>query len=171
MWSRFVRYRTVLNVGKLLSGVSVRTRIVFTPETRYFRPSRRLLGTAQGEVNSVEFERVCNETLESLCDFFEVLVESREQLRGGDVTYSDGVLTVALGNNGTYVINRQTPNKQIWLSSPSSGPKRYDFDPQRNTWVYKHDNIPLHTLLKQELSIILNDNIDLSMCTYSEKTL
>lgn len=30
----------------------------------------------------------------------------------------DGVLTVQLGSKGTYVINKQTPNRQIWLSSP-----------------------------------------------------
>lgn len=29
-----------------------------------------------------------------------------------------GVLTVKLGDRGTYVINKQPPNKQIWLSSP-----------------------------------------------------
>ena len=29
-----------------------------------------------------------------------------------------GVLTLTLGDNGTYVINKQPPNKQIWLSSP-----------------------------------------------------
>lgn len=29
-----------------------------------------------------------------------------------------GVLTVKLGRHGTYVINKQTPNRQIWLSSP-----------------------------------------------------
>jgi frataxin len=29
-----------------------------------------------------------------------------------------GVLTLKLGANGTYVINKQPPNKQIWLSSP-----------------------------------------------------
>ena len=35
------------------------------------------------------------------------------------------MLTIKFGNShGTYVINRQTPNKQIWLSSPKSGPKR-----------------------------------------------
>lgn len=28
---------------------------------------------------------------------------------------------------GTYVLNKQPPNKQIWLSSPISGPKRYDW--------------------------------------------
>lgn len=35
-----------------------------------------------------------------------------------------GVLTANTGKAGTYVINKQTPNKQIWLSSPISGPKR-----------------------------------------------
>ncbi len=29
-----------------------------------------------------------------------------------------GVLTVKLGKLGTYVINKQTPNRQIWWSSP-----------------------------------------------------
>ena len=29
-----------------------------------------------------------------------------------------GVLTLKLGSKGTYVINKQPPNKQIWLSSP-----------------------------------------------------
>lgn len=38
-----------------------------------------------------------------------------------------GVLEVSLPPSGTYVINKQPPNKQIWLSSPVSGPKRYDF--------------------------------------------
>lgn len=34
--------------------------------------------------------------------------------------HQSGVLTVKLGGDlGTYVINKQTPNKQIWLSSPS----------------------------------------------------
>ncbi|KAF7990789.1 hypothetical protein HCN44_000594 [Aphidius gifuensis] len=55
-----------------------------------------------------------------------------------DVSCQDGVLTVKLGTNyGTYVVNRQTPNKQIWLSSPTSGPKRYDFI--NGMWIYKHD--------------------------------
>lgn len=32
--------------------------------------------------------------------------------------HQSGVLTLVLGNKGTYVINKQPPNKQIWLSSP-----------------------------------------------------
>lgn len=30
----------------------------------------------------------------------------------------NGVLNLALGDKGTYVVNKQPPNKQIWLSSP-----------------------------------------------------
>lgn len=29
-----------------------------------------------------------------------------------------GVLTIKLGKRGTFVLNKQAPNRQIWLSSP-----------------------------------------------------
>ena len=29
-----------------------------------------------------------------------------------------GVLTLTLAGKGTYVLNKQAPNQQIWLSSP-----------------------------------------------------
>jgi frataxin len=78
----------------------------------------------------------------------------------------DGVLTVQLGSpHGTYVINRQRPNLQLWLSSPQSGPKRYDF--VNGLWLYKHDGMPLHRLLEQELSKIMSKPIDLSKCAYA----
>lgn len=38
-----------------------------------------------------------------------------------------GVLSLTFPPIGTYVLNKQPPNKQIWLSSPKSGPKRYDY--------------------------------------------
>lgn len=36
----------------------------------------------------------------------------------GTTCPQSGVLTLKLGLHGTYVINKQPPNKQIWLSSP-----------------------------------------------------
>ena len=33
-----------------------------------------------------------------------------------------------MGEHGTYVLNKQGPNRQIWVSSPVSGPLRFDFD-------------------------------------------
>ncbi|KAH8245536.1 hypothetical protein KR032_011545 [Drosophila birchii] len=116
--------------------------------------------TESPSLDSVTYERVCSETLDALCDYFEELTENASDLQGSDVAYSDGVLTVNLGHShGTYVINRQTPNKQIWLSSPTSGPKRYDFvggsSPAAGRWVYKHSGQSLHELLQQEIPNIL----------------
>lgn len=80
--------------------------------------------------------------------------------------FQDGVLTVKFGiPHGTYVINRQTPNLQIWLSSPISGPKRYDF--HDGHWVYRHDGISLHKLLNQEIPSIVNQDVDFFRCAYS----
>ena len=42
-----------------------------------------------------------------------------------DVNYSSGVLKLDFNSEEgkkTYVLNKQAPNKQLWLSSPFSGP-------------------------------------------------
>ncbi|KAH8323826.1 hypothetical protein KR067_002471 [Drosophila pandora] len=122
---------------------------------------RRLFGSqadAESSLDSATYERVCSETLDALCDYFEELTENAQDLPGSDVAYGDGVLTVNLGHkHGTYVINRQTPNKQIWLSSPTSGPKRFDFvgSQAAGRWVYKHNGQSLHELLQHEIPSIL----------------
>uniref|UniRef100_A0A182PFV9 ferroxidase n=1 Tax=Anopheles epiroticus TaxID=199890 RepID=A0A182PFV9_9DIPT len=112
-------------------------------------------------IDSVTFVAVCSDTLESLVDYFEQIVDETNTLKNPDVTYGDGVLTVSFGEpHGTYVINRQLPNRQIWLSSPTSGPKRYDFIPDKRTvnegyWLYRHDGVTLHELLQREISAIV----------------
>lgn len=68
-----------------------------------------------------------------------------------------GVMTVKLGSLGTYVINKQTPNRQIWMSSPLSGPVRYDWRPREvggaaGDWVYARDGHDLVARLEIELS-------------------
>ncbi|XP_050525239.1 frataxin homolog, mitochondrial [Daktulosphaira vitifoliae] len=113
--------------------------------------------------NKINFEQICNETLEALCDYFEHVIEESPHLNNPDITYSDGVLTVHFGEpHGTYVINRQMPNKQIWLSSPKSGPKRYNFNGTK--WIYKHDGICLHELLNNEISKIVSIKINFFDC-------
>lgn len=73
-----------------------------------------------------------------------------------------------LGEGTTYVINKQTPNKQIWLSSPSSGPKRYDFI--NDTWIYKHNGMSIFQLLNDEIPKILKiSDIDFeSNCSFGK---
>ncbi|CAF9924420.1 MAG: hypothetical protein GOMPHAMPRED_003629 [Gomphillus americanus] len=67
-----------------------------------------------------------------------------------------GVLNLVFPPAGTYVINKQPANQQIWLSSPISGPKRYDFvrdGDGKGLWVYLRDGSTLTTLLNDELSL------------------
>lgn len=68
-------------------------------------------------------------------------------------------MTITHNDIGTYVINKQPPNKQIWLSSPISGPKRYDWcvedDNQEANghWIYSRDNSSLDSLILEELGV------------------
>lgn len=82
-----------------------------------------------------------------------------------------GVLTLVFPPNGSYVINKQTPNKQIWLSSPISGPKRYDWvvlgegqDQKegggKGEWMYLRDGSTLSDLMRKEIGIDLSAKLD-----------
>ncbi|XP_026559560.1 frataxin, mitochondrial [Pseudonaja textilis] len=120
----------------------------------------------KGSLDETKYEKLAEETLESLTDFFEDLGDKPFTPKDYDVSFGNGVLTVKLGGNmGTYVINKQTPNKQIWLSSPISGPKRYDWSGKK--WIYSHDGISLHDLLSKELSLALAIELDLSTLTHT----
>lgn len=58
------------------------------------------------------------------------------------------------------MLNKQPPNRQIWLSSPVSGPKRYDWVAKREgggeaegEWVYLRDGSTLSGLLEEEVGV------------------
>ncbi|XP_026044075.1 frataxin, mitochondrial isoform X3 [Astatotilapia calliptera] len=73
------------------------------------------------ELSAAAYEKLADETLDALADYFEDLTDEAFTGADYDVLFSSGVLTVKLGgDHGTYVINKQAPNKQIWLSSPTS---------------------------------------------------
>jgi frataxin len=75
-----------------------------------------------------------------------------------DSVQKAGVLTLVFPPAGTYVLNKQPPNRQIWLSSPLSGPKRYDYvktEGGEGDWIYMRDGSRLSELLRKELSIKL----------------
>jgi frataxin len=117
-------------------------------------------------LDDLKYSKVADETLEELNDFFENLGDTGLCASDYDVEFGSGVLTVKVGGgNGTYVINKQAPNKQIWLSSPISGPKRYDIINGR--WTYSHDGLALHDLLTEEFSKHLGTNIDFSKLDHS----
>ncbi|KAG0638742.1 hypothetical protein HOY80DRAFT_887465 [Tuber brumale] len=94
-----------------------------------------------------EYHNIADESLEILYGAFEALTEDRDDV---DVEFNSGVLTF-VHPNGTYVINKQPFNRQIWLSSPVSGPKRYDWD--CDDWVSARDGSRMKDLLGEEVGI------------------
>ncbi|TNN67636.1 3-hydroxy-3-methylglutaryl-coenzyme A reductase [Liparis tanakae] len=144
-----------------VDGVMWRKNIHLTP--------LRLENSTNGQMRELSegaYDKLAEKTLDALTEYFEDLTEEAFTGADYDVVYSSGVLTVKVGrDHGTYVINKQTPNRQIWLSSPTSGPKRYNWTGER--WVYAHDGVSLHQMLSKEFSVIFNTNMDLSGLPYS----
>ncbi|CAG8653398.1 14474_t:CDS:2 [Racocetra persica] len=129
--------------------------------------------STNSDLSDSDYHRISDATMEHLLEFLENL---NDQLDFGDfdIEYSvsqckmSGVLTLKCGSEGTYVLNKQPPNKQIWLSSPIrliecvSGPKRYDYDLMYKKWFYHRDNTTLDELLNNELSTIFCTKVDVS---------
>jgi len=108
------------------------------------------------------YHQISDATMEKLLESLETLLDTAGDPKC-EVEYSSGVLTLNLGDKGIYVINKQPPNKQIWLSSPVSGPKRYDYTPSEDGWYYSRDGKSLGELLEEELSAALNVKVDLGL--------
>ncbi|ODV92049.1 hypothetical protein CANCADRAFT_15315, partial [Tortispora caseinolytica NRRL Y-17796] len=94
-----------------------------------------------------EYHQLSGATLESICDDIEQFIETYPSI---DCEYSQGILTIDLSGVGTYVVNKQPPNKQIWLSSPISGPNRYDLI--NGEWKSLRDGSNLLDVLNKEIS-------------------
>ncbi|KAF9073740.1 Frataxin [Rhodocollybia butyracea] len=109
-----------------------------------------------------QYHKISDEAMDTLLEELEVIIEDNGD-PSYEVEYHSGVLTLKLGDTGTYVINKQPPNKQIWLSSPFSGPKRYDYDESDGSWRYSRDNKRLDELLNEELGRTFTTKIQLTL--------
>ncbi|KAI7905429.1 uncharacterized protein BX663DRAFT_499691 [Cokeromyces recurvatus] len=105
------------------------------------------------------YHRLSDEILEHIISVLEDISDEVD-IKGFDVEYSQGVMTLSLGEKGTYVVNKQPPNHQIWLSSPISGPQRYDYDEKYQKWFYHRDNHTLDEVLNAELSQALGRDVN-----------
>jgi len=136
------------NVRALPRPCSVQTQFLSTPAPRL----------NESHLSMEKYHTMADHTMEELLSTLEDLLDSVGQ-PDWEVDYHSGVLTLRLGSNGTYVVNKQPPNKQIWLSSPRSGPKRYDFHEDSAEWVYSRDGKSINALLSEELSMVFTEPI------------
>jgi frataxin len=90
-----------------------------------------------------EYHTVADETLEDVQDAVEGALEDA-RVEEFEVVLASGVLTMTLPPHGTWVLNKQTPNRQIWWSSPISGPRRYEYE--NGEWVFTRDDSHAMTL-------------------------
>ncbi|XBI29450.1 hypothetical protein VPH35_053434 [Triticum aestivum] len=108
-----------------------------------------------------KFHKLADDTIHDLLEKLEEYGDS-QQMDGFDIDYGNQVLTLRLGDLGTYVVNKQTPNRQIWLSSPVSGPARFDWDAATDSWVYRRTGVNLMRLLEKEIGELCGTPVDLS---------
>ncbi|CAH9131736.1 unnamed protein product [Cuscuta epithymum] len=97
-----------------------------------------------------EYHRLASLTIHHLLEKLEEYGDLVD-IDGFDVDYGNEVLTLKLGRLGTYVINKQTPNRQIWMSSPVSGPSRFDWDQKSEAWIYRRTEETLFNVIETEL--------------------
>ncbi|KAJ4342357.1 Mitochondrial matrix iron chaperone [Ascochyta clinopodiicola] len=118
--------------------------------------------TVPTHISTTEFHEHADEYLNELVERLE---EAQEKNPDIEVEYSAGVLRVDfISKQLSYVLNKQPPNKQIWLSSPISGPKRFDWvvlQEGQNAkqgggsgdWVYLRDGTSLTDVIRKELAV------------------
>ncbi|RNF10149.1 frataxin-like, mitochondrial precursor [Trypanosoma rangeli] len=88
-----------------------------------------------------------------------------------EVQLAGGVLSIETGAHGTFVLNKQAPNVQLWLSSPLSGPHHYDMvlsEGDRKVekvhdvqWLADSDGHSLKEKLERELTETLGVEVKL----------
>ncbi|KAG6043158.1 hypothetical protein E4U17_001055 [Claviceps sp. LM77 group G4] len=158
--SPLCRRRTFCLSARQAKGIMPETE---NPSKQNIAPAAPSMGVAP--LSERAYHELADSYLESVLSEFEQQQDSREDV---DVEYSAGVMTITVANKGTYVINKQPPNKQIWLSSPISGPKRYDWcvigegqtekeGTGKGTWVYARDGVSLSELIFQELGVVIEE--------------
>jgi frataxin len=116
----------------------------------------RLPSAAHRAFSTAAFHELAEHTLSHVEASLATLEDTVEDL---DISNAMGVLTIHLGGKGTYVLNKQAPNEQIWWSSPLSGPKRYHWDVSAGRWKNTRDGHDMLDLLSEEIKQLTHREI------------
>ena len=72
-----------------------------------------------------------------------------------DAELQGGILTVE-GEEGTWIVNKHAPTRQIWLSSPRSGARHYAFAADAGKWLDTRGGGDLLEVLSEEFGFPIN---------------
>ncbi|MDR3438000.1 iron donor protein CyaY [Telmatospirillum sp.] len=77
-----------------------------------------------------------------------------------DVEIEGEILTLDLADGGQYIVNKNAPLRQIWLSSPQSGAWHFAWDSEDECWrSTRGAPIDLTDLLADELEAVTGTHI------------
>ena len=92
------------------------------------------------------------------CLYNRLLALNKPQIK--ELSFSKDVLEIEKEGVGKWVLNKNQASKQLWCSSPVSGPSRFDYSFDAKKWVNKkfqllHKSHSLTEQLANELQIHL----------------
>ena len=153
--ARRVRHITHREEGSKLPREMVAAMTADGDASSYFESMRSRVAAA-GATRSAssaagdDYVALADECLDAILEKADELSDERDDV---EAELSSGVLTLKIAGAGTWVINKQVPNRQLWLSSPVSGPCRYEY--VDGTWTHTRDGSSLSELLERELGLIM----------------
>jgi frataxin len=106
-------------------------------------------------LDDASFHRIAEKTISGLAEIIDV--DLGDEI---DVEEQNEILTLVLPDGGQYIINKNAPLKQIWLSSPRSGAWHFDWDAAAERWrSTRGEKIALDDLLIGELEAITGTKV------------
>jgi len=100
-------------------------------------------------MEETEFNRIAEATFEAMMGSLEPLDDSGAL----EVEFNHNILSITLHSGQQFILNKHTPTRQLWLSSPRSGGLHFSFDPATQTWIVPDGRI-LGEVLSSELDAI-----------------
>merc|ERR1719273_2245090 len=116
--------------------------------------STRSIGFDNESLYHAEADRVMD-VITDLCDnLFDVTDDDF------DFKTASGVLNIDFGSKGVFVINKQAPNRELWLSSPISGPYHFQYNREHSKWISSKDGTCLFDVLNSEIAETVGSDVN-----------
>ena len=135
----------------------------------FFLPSRHA-SIHVTDTTAAEF----NEEFDHLAETIQARIDSPDiDDTNLDLSYSNGVLSLRTTTHGTFVLNQHGVTRQVWLSSPLSGPSKYNWHrgkvaaggkgsgvERKGQWCNERDaESDLMRLLEREFSVVFDKDV------------
>ena len=144
------------NLAARVASRAIRPRPLLAPQN-----ARPFSAATPGTVDEESYHILVDRTLEGVQDVYDEIADDFPELEL-EVEYSSGVLNVVVGTLGTFVLNKQAPNMQLWLSSPITGPLRYNYCQATASWLNSRDDHRLFDRLADDFETLSGKRPDFS---------